>query len=252
MRPGQRVDKLIVVAHEELQIVAQIDSVEFVVARLTKGAIVNHRTFLEQHEQNLIKIKCEEHAHILVLTHSEMKKLSTDINIRFPIVTFIERLHKNNKLFQVDYVVPPQCISEFPNKKCYKVSNTLNRRMILQNIALRIIHVVRFKKSAPTLTEVIENLQRRFKLDPADKKYRDHLRSLIRGKFAKPVELIQSQQRKRFDNLTIGLKTINTEVARLKNATRHFLLTLAQVDEISLEDLENEDSPLPLLEVPSK
>ena len=69
---------LIIVASRELQVVTQVDGIDFVLAKLRRGAVINHNNILFRGSTMKVAIRCSAMANLLLLTREDFMAVSSE------------------------------------------------------------------------------------------------------------------------------------------------------------------------------
>ena len=176
LKMHQPIDALSIVASGKLEILLRVDQIDLVVATLEQGDIFNQRNFFTK-SQSKVRIRCVDRAKVLQLSLTELLQIcETDDKFQKKIQMHSLHLVKNSQDFIIDW--QPR-------------SRQLQRKLILQNVAARILHQVQVKANQPSLRLIL----RQFKKLNYNKKL---INKRILNMFRKRPEDIQDQQIERY------------------------------------------------------
>ena len=83
LKEGDPISFLIIVMSGELEMVMHVDGIEFVVAKLTKGAVAYPKNILFNEESKFIELRCSKNGVFKVLTKPQFENLSRTSEIKF-------------------------------------------------------------------------------------------------------------------------------------------------------------------------
>ena len=109
-RKGDSIDSIIIVQSGTLEILTQIDSFDFTIAKLEKGAVLNYRNIFFKGERMNVSIKCSSRANLILLTKNELFGTANEekeLNSR--LLHFTNKLHKLEKKYMIDYLPSHEC-----------------------------------------------------------------------------------------------------------------------------------------------
>lgn len=76
IREGEELSGLIIVASGELVVVKAIDGIEFVIAKLRRGSVLNFRNVLYKGELSSVTVRCSELSTLLLLPQRKIHSFS--------------------------------------------------------------------------------------------------------------------------------------------------------------------------------
>lgn len=62
LKKGDTIDNIIIVKQGEFEMILDVDGVEFVLARLRNGSVLNHRNLFMPNEEMFLTVRCSKRA----------------------------------------------------------------------------------------------------------------------------------------------------------------------------------------------
>jgi len=136
---------MIIVQQGELEVMIEMDQAEFVLERLTRGSVINHRNFYFPEELMFMNIRATKRSSLLILSIGSLNEIVNEYQeLKLVMMKAIHNIHRGENMYLID------CI---PHKGAYGINtNAAKRRQMLKNVVLQVVLHNRYECKKPTLS----------------------------------------------------------------------------------------------------
>lgn len=184
--PTDEASSMLFIQNGILEVYAEIEKQEFIIERLYKGSIINHRTFFQQ-EQATLYIRVTDDAVVYALPIQKMNSIcSKHKMLEEKFLKFQTKINIDSKIFHIDYIL--NLPEELRNAK-YKAEQQekVSRLMEIQkNVVMTIIMEVRKKKERLGLKDLIMVSMK--KKNQRDEKMREIMKHKLHDMYLQNVD----------------------------------------------------------------
>ena len=155
LQTNNQADKIYFIEEGQVELYTSFEGNEFVIERLDRGSVINHRAFFIQ-DNMYVNIRCKVESKLLSLTQENMRQIIQKYeseSVGRNLLIYQNKILKQERKYPLDYISQPLNPKLVADPALREKKD--KHRNSIKNVIMRIVVEIRERKEKPKLSDLI-------------------------------------------------------------------------------------------------